>query len=476
MLEGTDDATRYDWTLLPFLALPDGVHNSTEDYTFFILTEVNPKVQPPHRLYGVSQFRQVLTRDLPAHALSSDDTRSSVAKSICILSNFVASYCYFNQGDFNKMDLLVKWYDTQNKEFADTCRKHEQQSAQDEQQIVSEMVAQRVPVNAEMFYQGISLRKFITHFGRNSLVLFKLAMLERGTIVFCPQPIHAACEAIIALVSLFPRSFDTFVAQNPSVNQTHYINWSRDHRHLIDAALPLQLFTSKSILQPYMSLHQMSILTPPASAATAQDSRVINNFKSFTVGTSNNLFLKSPPQTTHAIVDSGRTVIADLNTFAPYNEWWIRSWAATKNFYHWRNQIYKITPSPIPLSNHQIHPSGPPSDILDNLQDKLTNSMKDLEPLTTGISKALFGASSFLFSSGQSFFNKVMEDDGQTTTTTQTSPNHLVETEVEEIMKEGWTKVQENSYYAATKAASVVISQTQLELLEEIDENDLYEL
>ncbi|EGG19032.1 hypothetical protein DFA_02275 [Cavenderia fasciculata] len=600
------DKKRYDWDILPFSAIPDGVHNSSEDYTFFILNEVDPISSPSHRLYGIAHFKQVHTKDLPSHSLSSSDTRSSIQKSIFILSNFpifytfstqlrVATHCFFSQGDFTKYDMLINWFDTKNQSFQDTCK--EQLNNRLLQQIVKDsmderqrdssstslsspsstttssstssstvllpteqqaMERDRIPIQPSLFFTGEegSVKKLVNHFGRSTLVLFKLLMLERGVVEFCPQPVNAVCDSIISLVSLFPRSFEQFLSLNPAVNQSFYMDRSNEvNRHDLDSYLfPLNLF-SKSILQPYLSLHQISSLSSNGSSSSSSSTNqqqqqpqqtTTNNQKSYLVGTSNNLFLKSPPSTTQVIIDipsgdilyrdeslykvlelsssdrrfidnilttleqqtnnntnnnnnnyigsdkwirdqfelyllcllshmasllkieDGRTVITQLNTLAPYNEWWIRRWSSTRNFGLWKTQLFRQNPCP-PPSKYPIHPSGPPSDILDSVQDKLTTSMKDLQPITTGISKALFGASTFLFNSGQSLINRVLDDtpnQANQPQPKQTSPtqqqqqpvreDYLVENEIEEIVKEGWTRVQENSILAAKKTAQAV--------------------
>ncbi|GAM17581.1 hypothetical protein SAMD00019534_007560 [Acytostelium subglobosum LB1] len=444
------------------------------------------------------------------------------------------------------MELLTNWYNTQNNEFTKKSDQflqttlnvsiHQQQQQQHEV-LLTDQPTQKIPIPADYFLAPLSLKMFVSHFGRNSLTLFKLIMLEKGVIVFSSQPINAVCETITAVTSLFPHSYDYFVNHNPAVNKSFVIDWQQQHnkqhqQHLHstndikDYALPLNLFSSKYIVHPYLSLHQMSILSPanppPTTAPVSprelsgSGGRIINNYKGFFVGTSNNLFLKTPPQTTHAIVDiqsseiiyrdeslnrvmelqssdrrfidniintindpqqqtnqyigsdqwirdqfelyllcllsnlanlikieDGRSVITHLDSMQAYNEWWIRSWIGTRSFNHWRTQLFKINPTPASPSNYPIHPSGPPSDILDNIQDKLQSSMKDLQPLTTNISKALFGASSFLFNS---LAGTSVDDGAQQQTVDSTT-----------VSEGNWAKVQENAS-KATNAMKPYVS------------------
>lgn len=48
----------HHWEFLPFLAIPDGSHNSGDDYTFFVLPK-NDESPLAYNLYGVSCFRQI---------------------------------------------------------------------------------------------------------------------------------------------------------------------------------------------------------------------------------------------------------------------------------------------------------------------------------------------------------------------------------------------------------------------------------
>ncbi|KAF9196350.1 late secretory pathway protein avl9 [Haplosporangium sp. Z 11] len=73
-----------EWSLLPFLALPDGSHQSDEDFTYFHLPPVKSRKDAATTLFGISCNRQILTKDL---AVKTDDvTRSSVQKAVVVLA------------------------------------------------------------------------------------------------------------------------------------------------------------------------------------------------------------------------------------------------------------------------------------------------------------------------------------------------------------------------------------------------------
>ena len=89
------------WKNLPSLAMPDGSHNFVEDTVYFHLPSLT---EPGKTVYGVSSYRQieakvgtvVLYKAFIFHTFFSlqmlskktaDITRSTVQKSVCVLSN-----------------------------------------------------------------------------------------------------------------------------------------------------------------------------------------------------------------------------------------------------------------------------------------------------------------------------------------------------------------------------------------------------
>jgi hypothetical protein len=83
--EGTDPATDNDWSLLPFMALSDGAHASTEDYSYFTLRRAQTSTDPATSLFGIS-----CTRQLDASKLIDrppEVTRSTVQKAVVVISD-----------------------------------------------------------------------------------------------------------------------------------------------------------------------------------------------------------------------------------------------------------------------------------------------------------------------------------------------------------------------------------------------------
>ncbi|KYQ96701.1 putative protein tyrosine phosphatase [Tieghemostelium lacteum] len=491
------DLGMFDWNYLNYAALPDGCHNSNEDYCFFVMNETNPTTVPSNKLYGIAYFKQKAIKDLPSEAISIDDTRSTIQKSVVVLSNFPIFYsfktqlssatiCYFNQGDFKNTEILVNWFNNKNKQFREDnnlyLEKRKENKKPENEFTTESLQKQIIPIQSDLFFSSSSLQKFLLHFGRNSLVFFKLLMLERGVLVFCPQPVNAVCETVLSVLSLFPKSFDLFVQQNHSVCSDYHIEWSQDtdKEHLEQIRkfqLPLPIFTSKgTFCQPYLPLQHSAAIIPDTEHPT-------NGQKGYLVGTSNNLYLKSPPSTCHAIVDiqsgeilfrdeslhrileltsfdrrfidhiidtvqevytnpqqtgyigtdkwlrdqfayyilcllnslsktlrveDGKAIIDNIDSLSTFNEFFIRKWSGSRNFHLWRNRMFKQYPNSLPhFKSLPNHPSGPPSDIIDNLQDSLV-------PITNSLSKVF-----------SSFFNESPTNTPQTPNSNNNSNNNF---------------------------------------------------
>ncbi|EFO26146.2 hypothetical protein LOAG_02340 [Loa loa] len=174
------------WQNLPSLALPDGAHNVDHDVIYFLLPSLN---DPNRSVFGISCYRQISTKDLLNK--STDVTRSSVQKSVCVLSRVplfgvltaklqLITKAYFNERDFAKVDVLRQMYENLCEMFPDTVA--------DEQAAVMD----------------ISVQSLVTTFRHRVLVLFKLLLLEKK-VVFYISPVFQLSQLMVALTSLFPR-------------------------------------------------------------------------------------------------------------------------------------------------------------------------------------------------------------------------------------------------------------------------------
>lgn len=174
-----------NWKYLPSLALPDGSHNFDEDTVFFHLPSLT---DPKCTVYGISCFKQIPVEKLKCR--TSDMTRGTVQKSVCILSTLplyghiqvkvaLITNAYFEEGDFSKISLLKDTYYHLN-----SCMKKDSQ----------------IP---SQIFGGLSARDLILQFRHKVLLLFKLLLLEKK-LIFFQSPVHPLCTTILTLLSLHP--------------------------------------------------------------------------------------------------------------------------------------------------------------------------------------------------------------------------------------------------------------------------------
>ncbi|XP_055680402.1 late secretory pathway protein AVL9 homolog [Lutzomyia longipalpis] len=192
LIEGTTGKNECPsgWKYLPTLALPDGSHNFTDDTVFFNLPSLT---DPKESVYGVSCYRQI-----PAERLkikTADVTRSTVQKAVCALMSYpiygyvevklsLIAQCFFDQGDFSSVDILVNVYEQLN-----ACLTHENLTGTS---------------SPERYYGvGLNLREIILKWRHKILLIFKMMLLQRKVIIF-GSPVRPICNLIIAVASLHP--------------------------------------------------------------------------------------------------------------------------------------------------------------------------------------------------------------------------------------------------------------------------------
>jgi hypothetical protein len=73
-----------DWPLLPFLALTDGAHSYSEDFSYFTLKHTKGP-NAPTTLFGISCTRQLDSRELIERP--PDVTRSTVQKAVVVIAD-----------------------------------------------------------------------------------------------------------------------------------------------------------------------------------------------------------------------------------------------------------------------------------------------------------------------------------------------------------------------------------------------------
>lgn len=145
--------------------------------------------EPTETVYGVSCYRQIPVEKLKIK--TADVTRSTVQKSVCVLSRSpiygyievklsLIADAFFEQGDFDSTEILVKAYQQLNACLMDESR----------------------PLRH--FYVGLSLREIMLKWRHKVLILFKLLLLQKRVVCFS-SPVRPMCGLILAITSLLPR-------------------------------------------------------------------------------------------------------------------------------------------------------------------------------------------------------------------------------------------------------------------------------
>ncbi|KAL4970230.1 putative Avl9 protein [Aspergillus stella-maris] len=268
--EGSDPAAENDWSLLPFMALSDGAHMSTEEFSYFTLRRKGSDTEPATSLFGIACSRQIDSKSL-VHK-SPDVTRSTVQKAVVVITDnprslgqlreklSVVTSAWFAQRDFSDNDILKKFREGlvisfEKNEFKDQTL-------------------------------GLSLREMIHEFKYQTLVLFK-ALLLQPKMLFFGSRCERLCMIQFSLVSLIPGltnhlqdcadpSFDTYAQ---TVEKPTSLKTSDRSSLLAYMGLPLQIFGKGSMFGPYTPLQQLDLLADDGT-------------KAYVVGSTNSLLLQ----------------------------------------------------------------------------------------------------------------------------------------------------------------------------------------
>lgn len=229
-----------EWSFLPFMALPDGVHDQIHDLVFFTL---------PPDVHCVACFRQVNAGSAKTHSAASGRSyersvasRGSVQKSVVLLCRrpyfgvladrlTPAVRAYFDQADFANTQVLASLFHSLNVSLARPSLS-----------------------NADTLFHGLDLRTLVRRLGPQLLAVLKLILLERRIVIYS-QPVRHASNAVIALASIFNGALDTI---SPTIRP---LDTSPDDDV---TGLPLSIFgqADRVLLQPYAPLPMVPQLIP----------------------------------------------------------------------------------------------------------------------------------------------------------------------------------------------------------------------
>ncbi|KAI9736110.1 MAG: late secretory pathway protein avl9 [Claussenomyces sp. TS43310] len=274
--EGTDPAIDNEWPLLPFMALSDGAHAATEDFSYFTLLRPAKGPLPATSLFGISCTRQMDASSLinrPAEV-----TRSTVQKAVVVVAESpqffgmlrerlsIVTSAWFAQRDFTETDILKRFQESLKSE-ADRGKLGEGDEDRDQ-------------------YLGMSLRQLVREFKWQTLVLFKCCLLQPKMLFFGSR-CERLCMMQFSLVSLIPGLIRNLPdCADPELNSYEEslvmptsLKTSDRNSLLLYMGLPLQIFGKGSLFGPYTPLQQLDVLADYGT-------------KSYIVGSTNSLLLQ----------------------------------------------------------------------------------------------------------------------------------------------------------------------------------------
>ncbi|GFF26527.1 mitogen-activated protein kinase hog1 [Aspergillus lentulus] len=286
--EDIDIVTKNDWSLLPFMALSDGAHASTEEFSYFTLRKQETETAPATSLFGIACSRQLdsnLLINRPA-----DVTRSTVQKAVVVITDTpqsvgqlreklsVVTSAWFAQRDFSDIDILKKFREG-------LIISWEQNKASKDQNL------------------GLSLREMIHEFKYQTLVLFK-ALLLQPKMLFFGSRCERLCMIQFSLISLIPGLINSLQdcadpaadSYAQTVGKPTSLKTSDRASLLAYMGLPLQIFGKGSMFGPYTPLQQLDLLADHGT-------------KSYVVGSTNSLLLQQKDRYSDILINLDEDVI-----------------------------------------------------------------------------------------------------------------------------------------------------------------------
>ncbi|KAF7877135.1 uncharacterized protein EAF02_008355 [Botrytis sinoallii] len=270
--EGTDPAVDNEWPLLPFMALSDGAHASTEDFSYFTLLRPARGNLPPTSLFGISCTQQMdasILINRPAEV-----TRSTVQKAVVVIADSPQFFGMLRE----RLGVVTKAWFAQ-REFTDTeILKRFQESLAEEKS--------RGELGDREEYLGMSLRELVKEFKWQTLVLFKCCLLQPKMLFFGSR-CERLCMMQFSLISLIPgliRNLQDCADPELDDYRKNLVKptslKTSDRSSLLNyMGLPLQIFGKGSLFGPYTPLQQLDILADYGT-------------KSYIVGSTNSLLLQ----------------------------------------------------------------------------------------------------------------------------------------------------------------------------------------
>ncbi|KAG5293299.1 AVL9-like protein [Histoplasma capsulatum G186AR] len=286
--QGADVLVKNDWSLLPFMALSDGAHASTEDFSYFTLQQSALDSEPATSLFGISCTRQIDSASLINRP--PEVTRSTVQKAVVAVIDEPRHFGQLRQ----KLSIVTSAWFAQ-RDFSDT----------DILKIFQESLAESLD-NDEGQQDGIlglSLREMIYEFKHQTLVFFKCLLLQPKMLFFGTR-CERLCMIQFSLISLIPGlihhledcadpSFDSY---GESTVKPTSLKTSERSSLLAYMGLPLQIFGKGSMFGPYIPLQRLDLLADYGT-------------KSYVVGSTNSLLLQQKDRYSDILINLDENTI-----------------------------------------------------------------------------------------------------------------------------------------------------------------------
>lgn len=110
---------------------------------------------------------------------------------------------FFEQGDFESTDILMKFYDQLN-----ACLMDNEMFLGSCSDSVSRAEWERLGSSQSIYHVGLRLRQQLLKWRHKLLILFKMVLLQRKVICFA-SPVQSMCELIVSLASLHPQLLES---------------------------------------------------------------------------------------------------------------------------------------------------------------------------------------------------------------------------------------------------------------------------
>lgn len=116
--------------------------------------------------------------------------------------------CFFNQGDFERTEILINAYAQLNACLLDNNSPYDRVPGLSPVRSLQELSLGGSSGNGNMFHIGLPLRDLILRWRQKILVLFKLLLLQRRIVCF-GSPVRPMCDLILSIASLHPQLLES---------------------------------------------------------------------------------------------------------------------------------------------------------------------------------------------------------------------------------------------------------------------------